>query len=42
MIISVIGASGHPPAEALHMAEEVGRELARRGITVVCAVAWTA
>ncbi len=36
MIISVIGGGDHPPAEALRMAEEVGRELARRGAVVVC------
>ncbi|MDO8749623.1 MAG: TIGR00725 family protein, partial [Dehalococcoidia bacterium] len=36
MLISVIGGGNHPPQDALDMAEEVGRELARRGITVVC------
>ncbi len=36
MIISVIGGGDTPPSEALQMAEEVGRELARRGVTVVC------
>ena len=37
MIISVIGGGGDSPsAEALRMAEEVGRELARRNVTVVC------
>ena len=35
-MISVIGGGDQPPAEALRMAEEVGRELARRGVTVVC------
>lgn len=35
MIISVIG-GGDPPPEALVDAEAVGRELARRGVTVVC------
>lgn len=32
--VSVIGAS-EPPPEAVELAEEVGRELARRGVTVV-------
>ena len=32
--ISVIGA-GEPPIEAIRLAEEVGRELARRGVVVV-------
>ncbi len=36
MIIAVIGGGDHPPQEALHMAEEVGKELARRGVAVVC------
>lgn len=37
MIISVIGGGGdNPSAEALRMAEEVGRELARRNVAVVC------
>lgn len=36
MIISVIGGGDSPSEEDLRMAEEVGRELARRGITVVC------
>ncbi|MBI4199876.1 MAG: TIGR00725 family protein [Chloroflexi bacterium] len=36
MLISVIGGGDNPPAEALEMAEEVGRELARHGATVVC------
>ena len=37
MIISVIGGGGNDIApEALRMAEEVGRELARHGIAVVC------
>jgi uncharacterized protein (TIGR00725 family) len=35
LIIAVIGA-GAPPAGALALAEEVGRELARRGAAVVC------
>ena len=35
MMISVIGGSS-PTQEAVHRAEEVGRELARRGVTVVC------
>ena len=35
MIISVIGAS-QPPPEAEALAEDVGRELARKGVTVVC------
>ena len=35
LIISVIG-GGQPTAEAEALAEEVGRELARRGATVVC------
>jgi len=35
MIISVIGGEDAPP-EALRLAEEVGRELGRRGITVCC------
>ena len=32
--ISVIGA-GEPPIEAIGLAEEVGRELAKRGVTIV-------
>ena len=36
MIISVIGGGDRPPAEALQMAEAVGRELARRGVVVAC------
>jgi len=35
VIISVIGGESGPP-EALRIAEDVGRELARRGATVVC------
>ena len=35
MIISVIGGN-EPPAEAMRKAEEVGRELARRGVIVAC------
>jgi hypothetical protein len=35
MIISVVGGDNAPP-EAIRMAEEVGRELARRGCTLVC------
>ena len=35
MIISVIGGSEATP-EALKLAEEVGRELGKRGVTVVC------
>ena len=35
MLISVIGASQAQP-EILVMAEEVGRELAKRGVTLVC------
>ncbi len=35
MFISVIGGS-EPSQEALTLAEEVGRELARRGVAVVC------
>ena len=35
MIIAVIGA-GNPTPEITSLAEEVGRELARRGATVVC------
>jgi uncharacterized protein (TIGR00725 family) len=34
-MISVIGGDSAPP-EATTMAEEVGRELARRGVTLVC------
>ena len=36
MLISVIGGGDHQPEDVLLMAEEVGRELARRGVTVVC------
>ena len=36
MIIAVIGSSSPPTEEILALAEEVGRELARRGATVVC------
>src|SRR3990172_3305338 len=36
LLISVIGGGDNPPTEALRMAEEVGRELARRGAVVVC------
>ena len=36
MMISVIGGGDTPPTEALDMAEEVGRELARRGAVVIC------
>ena len=35
MVISVIGA-GEPTAEITRLAERVGRELARRGIALVC------
>jgi uncharacterized protein (TIGR00725 family) len=35
MIISVIG-GGDPPPEAIDLAEQVGRQLARRGVTVAC------
>lgn len=35
MIITVIGGESAPPV-AVRMAEEVGRELARRGVTVLC------
>ncbi len=35
MMISVVGGD-HAPPEATRMAEEVGRELARRGCTLVC------
>jgi uncharacterized protein (TIGR00725 family) len=35
LIIAVIG-GGAPPARAIELAEEVGRELARRGAMVVC------
>ena len=35
MIISVIG-SGEPTRDIGHLAEQVGRELAKRGATVVC------
>ena len=36
MMISVIGAGNSPPATVVTAAEEVGRELARRGAIVVC------
>ena len=36
MIVAVIGGGEDPPQEALGVAEEVGRELARRGAVVVC------
>lgn len=39
MMISVVGGgyvSGKAPPEALRMAEDVGRELAKRGCTLVC------
>ena len=36
MIISVIGSSQPKSGEHLQLAEEVGRELAKRGITMVC------
>ena len=36
MIISVIGSSNPPGQEHIELAEEVGRELAKRGIHVVC------
>lgn len=36
MMISVIGGGDNVPAEALQIADEVGRELARRGVVVVC------
>ena len=36
MIISVIGSSNPSTREHVDMAEEVGRELARRDIMVVC------
>ena len=35
MMISVIGAGDSPPATIMTAAEEVGRELARRGAVVV-------
>ncbi len=35
MIISVIGA-GEPPPELAEMAEQVGKGLAERGVTIVC------
>lgn len=35
MMISVVGGD-HAPPEALQMAEEVGRELAKRGCVLVC------
>ena len=36
MIISVIGSSRPTNPEHVHLAEEVGRELAKRGATLVC------
>ena len=36
MMISVIGAGDNPPDAVMTAAEEVGRELARRGAIVVC------
>ncbi len=36
MIISVIGSSQPKSDEHLRLAEEVGRELAKRGVTLVC------
>ena len=36
MIIAVIGSSQPKSEEHIHLAEEVGMELARRGITLVC------
>ena len=36
MIISVIGSSQPKSDEHIRLAEEVGRELAKRGVTVVC------
>ncbi len=36
MIIAVIGSSQPKSEEHIRLAEEVGRELARRGITLVC------
>ena len=36
MIISVIGSSQPKSDEHIQLAEEVGRELAKRGVTVVC------
>ena len=36
MIIAVIGSSQPKSEEHIHLAEEVGRELAQRGITLVC------
>ena len=35
LIIAVIG-GGDPPPRAMELAEEVGRELAKRGVMVVC------
>ena len=35
-VISVIGAGNNASTEAVEMAEEVGRELAKRGAVVVC------
>lgn len=36
MIIAVIGSSNPPNRELLDLGEDVGRELAKRGVTVVC------
>ena len=36
MIISVIGSSSPPNEELIELGEDVGKELARRGATVVC------
>ena len=36
MIIAVIGSSNPPHQELIDLGEGVGRELARRGVTVVC------
>lgn len=36
MIIAVIGSSNPPHQELIELAEGVGRELARRGVTLVC------
>ena len=36
VVISVIGAGNNAPREAVETAEEVGRELAKRGAVVVC------
>ena len=36
MIIAVIGSSNPPHQEFIELGEEVGKELAKRGVTVVC------